>query len=909
MIKEITTTETMKNSELVSSKKSRHSFSEGDSRFFLGKINKIKNESSGIKRCCGNLNLNFLEKNDSLTYDIKLKYIDTPLSNINSKEFVYCGMAKSFPVNKIGMSINNDGELVMVKGKSYDLFKGLKKKITSGYKYESARLNNINMKFKSLYINSNGVLVVDEKETGKSYTVAVSIPQKLNNNKDQYINCEFIEHKDGNENNKLIFEGENSFYEFNFLENNKLFVKSMLKINIEKECTITYSELLVPLKAGFEIINIKRVADLLQLETYNKKNNKRRIIYLNPSHIDKHGLVAKKTSHKAPQTFTSRLGADPHEKYHAGLPFTSDRKGNFSSKYIPLFSSIIDDIRGKIKSSKNYLAEGKNEDGAIEIVKILDPGLNAICPVTANMARSAAVTIRKNINDKRELYDHNMREIATRSKGLSRVANEVLGIKEKNNLSEALSKIAREIKPNNAIHLGSADTISAFFGISIGGLPFFPGWFAGIVAQLANSHNLTISKMENGNINLSFNNRFKTAFTGLAGSGQGMERTLLNGNGYDYFTVMPVEANAIMAIRSITGNDFSFNMSVENFDEFAKQLTNPQKMTTLQKNIIDEAEAKKIKENEFVIMIEAKSELRPQLGSMVNTNTYMVMPRTAVGLKLAIDLLNIKTKAESTTDEHNRFISAERDYKITTLNHNAELFAEWKIMPIAMHLDGNNSLWCYPFPLLEENKTLSAYKGKGITLAEKTQLEAKINDSNSHHRLVSNISGVNHIPVFITIDEKGVLKKGLNVKEIARNEEKLTFMREMLSQIKGNLITQERVSQNKSCSISVISHYELIEDEFSGINSTQVKNNETIKNSFMENEPKSKKLSYRLIRMVFQRTGSLSHVKGTPPIIILSLANINSITHVENLGEILYSYERPSDFVPKAVERRLEFLY
>jgi fatty acid-binding protein DegV len=74
------------------------------------------------------------------------------------------------PINNIGMSIDKNGDLILIKGDSYDLFKGMFKKYTTGYKYKTSQLkiDKFDKKFESLYMDDDGILVGIEQITGRN---------------------------------------------------------------------------------------------------------------------------------------------------------------------------------------------------------------------------------------------------------------------------------------------------------------------------------------------------------------------------------------------------------------------------------------------------------------------------------------------------------------------------------------------------------------------------------------------------------------------------------------------------------------------------------------------------------------------------------------------------------------------
>lgn len=881
----------------------RHSFSEGDKFSFGKNIKEINNAPLGLMRSEAISNLALSDSNHILNNLVKIEYKDSEIKQINSKDYVYCGSATTLPVNDLGMSIDNNGHLVLIKGESYDLFKGLFRKYTTGYKYKTSQLKNsqCDKKFESLYIDDNGLLIGTERNTGKSYFINISTAELDLSSKGQFVTLDFIDYAMGNKSQDLTFKIDKDYFVSYFTKDNKLYLKSIQKGGMAKDYSCLLSEIKIPLRTGYSLSSIKKMMGVLQVEV--KNGNKNRVLYIDPGQISNNKLVVKKISHKPPQGFSSRTGNDPHEKYHAGLPFTSDRKANFSSKNIPLFSSIVDKFRTNIKQAKLHSVEGRHKEAITHIAKAIDPGLGAIYTTVPNLIKSKASVAMNDIDSKEKLYRHNINRLVAQSKPLSKVVNEALGVKQEQNLSESIINLTNEIKPRDKLHLTSSHRIAAFFGIASGGVPFSPGWFAGILAELSDSHNLTIAKTETNNIRISFNNRHKVAAIGLAGTGQGLETTYFKASGVDYMTVMPLEANAIIAAQSILGNNFSFDMSQEHFEEFVTQFSKPQKDSSLREMVITQAEAEKIREKEFLIKLEAKSELRLQAGSMVNSSTFMVMPRTAVGGRLALDLLKINSNAsESANKNDNIFIPCKENLKITALDLEAAIFSEWKIMPIVMHGGGDDILWCYPLPLLEEGKTMvQSTKKKSVKLFEKTTNGNQSTTPPNDISTMKSISIVRSTPLFITVNDKKGVKAGLNIKKAARVDKVLKMIDDTLIDLRQSLLNGQRESQNKSSEMKVISHYEPITSAYTP--------SEGIMDTKLSKSNPSETKSYRLKKLEFRRDSSLKHTEATIPMPILSLSSVHKITNDQYLGEIEFLYNSKSDLSPVNARRQLTTLY
>lgn len=886
----------------------RHSFSQGDKCQLHKEVKDITNTSFCLKRSNAISDLALSWCDDKLSNLAKIEYNNSEIKDIDAKNYVYCGSAKTLPVNNLGMTLDNEGYLTLIKGKSSGLLTGIVRKYTSGYKYETAKLINgaDNKKFKELYMDDDGYLIGNEKGTGKSYIINISSAE-CNNGDGQYVKLSFEECSQNINCDNLTFKINKDLSVSYFMQDNKFFLKEIKKGDNLTDYSIMHNEIKIPINSSYSISSIKRVMGILQVEM--SKGDKKRIFYIDPKYISNHTLSVDKISHKPPQDFSSRLGSDPHEKYHAGQPFTSDRKGNFSSKSIPLFSSIVDKFRVNVKRAKKSSIDGSKKEAITHIAKAIDPLVSGIKYTVSGLIKSMLKNSRGDVNTKLALYDKHVDMLESNWRHLSKVVNESLGVDKKQQLSESLVNLSNQMKPREAIHLTSANRVAAFFGVAAGGKPFIfggVGWFAGIVGELSNGHNLTMAKTENGNIRLLFKNRDKIAATGLVGSGQGLESVLLGTDNLDFMTVMPFEANAILAVQSTSGNDFSFEMTKENFEEFAKQFSAAPKESAINQLFITEAEAEKIKEKEFVFKIEAKSEARLQVGKMVNNSTYMVMPRTAVGARLALDLLNAKqSQSESAGKRQNDFVRSKDNLKITTLNYDAALYRESKIMPIAMHGGGDDILFCYPLPLLEEGKTLAhRTTQKPLALLDKSLNSDAPAISNNSFSTVTNINDVKNTPMYITRDGTPEVKKKDRIKFLATQDETIGIANDILIQLRKSLSGQERSSLDKTCTINVISHYE-------PIISPSLPSSEVMDNSSPESQKSDNTIpqSYRLKKQEFYRKSELQHKEATVPMPILNFSSTHGVSYDQFLGEIEFQYHSASDRLPENIKRRLNTLY
>lgn len=816
----------------------------------------------------------------------KLNFLPiTELNKINVASYVYCGLTNFLPQNNIGIGLDSTGSLLIIKGKSNNLIKGLYKKYTKGYHYESANLTTSQdeIKFNHLYINHHGILIGEDQQTQKHYCISIdkiSSPLEIS---DQSVILRLNKYKKKLSDEKLILQTSDMNYLYFHYQQGKLFIDKVKTLSREFDYSVMEYDIQLPVKKGYLIKNIKKVNNHLQIEL--NKGIKSRIVYLNPDHISLKKLTARKLSHKPPQNFSSRLGCDPHEKYHAGQPFTSDRKGNFSSDHIPLFSSIIDKFRFHLQSAKDHKAQGQNKNTFISLTKSIDPGLSALCAITVDQVRNIRQKIvQHEMTDQQIMFTSMQSQTAS----LIPVINHALGNTLPSDLSDAIISLMKQLKVRESISLQSSTLISGFFGVAVGGIPFNPGWFAGIVAILARSYQLILSRVDNNNISVTFSHRRKKSSILIAGTGQGLEDSLLSSHTINYMTVMPAEANLIIVAHCTKERNFSFTLSIADFEVFAKQLYQLKNNNHFYQQLINQSTLKDIKEKELLIMLEAKSEVRAQIGTLVDPTTYMVIPRTALGIRLALNLIELKSVSEKTITHQGK--TRNNSLTVNLVTPEADIFHEEKIMPIAMRQD--IELWCYPLPLIEEYRPINAIpskKNKVFTAKiqkKKPDNERKNTESLSPDKKFNrsfSIIEIDKIPLTITINKSLKIEK-YRLKKSKLDNKQIALLVEKLEKIKEKLLQQKRDSLYKQCAIFFSCHYD------------NYQNDDGIK-------------KYQLKKIDIRRITTLNHLTATIPLAIINFVSNNSITYNESLGEIDFLYRSQEIDIPCNIKFNLHILY
>ncbi|ADP10688.1 hypothetical protein EJP617_10070 [Erwinia sp. Ejp617] len=866
-----------------------------DNNVLLNCINHVENTPGKLKRVKASKELNQIVSYLPDKTLCKVEYKLLPgLSHLSVEKYVYCGMVAGFPASNLGMTIGDDGHLLLIKGKSFNLIEGLYKKLNGGYEYYTAALTDFQcgIKLSRIYVNESGILTGEEKYTGKVCSIEIKPASSQEDIEGQYVSLAFLDEiKD--ERDKLVFKTDNDkLISFSYGAG-KLWAKIIQEAGNASDFSSGYAEIKLPLKNKYKIINIKRAINELQIAVMS--GNKCRIYYLNPMHISLDDSFARKLSHKPPQIFSSRLGSDPHEKYHAGQPFSSDRRGNFSARRIPLFSSVANNSRFNFKEASLKKAEGRNIQAAIDVAKGLDIGIGGIYSTTSGMIthiNSGQPRHRGEYGN--PSFESRLEFLTSWGKKVSGVLNDALGHRRKLGLSDAMTELSQKLNVEDTIHITSSERVSGFFGIASGGIPFCPGWFAGILGGISFSHSLSLSRTDQDSIKLTFTHQFQRGVTGLVGTGQGLERTLLGFHGLDYMTVLPAEANLIIATQFSDKKDFAFRLSNNDFILFMSQFDKGEIDPGLKKYIISQSELTELKEKEFVIMLEAKSELRLEVGGMANPNTYLVVPRTALGARLALDVLKARSTSQLIVDKNDNFTRINQ-YNAVLMNPELDIFKETKIMPVAIY--SGEPVLCVPLPLTEESAVIHQFRtehgGARWDNVVMKHLKPSGNiksdsekDIKEYYSQKYNISELNNIPFFLTLVDGSSARKGLTLEQVAKYEGIVNSMMKKIYAIKNAVSQQERMSLGKSCMITLISHYETI-------------------GHYSANSPHG----LRLKRLELRRLGTLSHEMATVPLSIIYFLSKNEISYDERLGDISFLYRHEADITPFTIESRLKFLY
>lgn len=673
----------------------------------------------------------------------KLNFIkDRSLKNTMAKDYIYLGALIKTVFNQTGLTLDEEGNLLFIKGKRSDLFVGLynayiNPKSNTILTYEmNLNTSSHTIQFQSLFINKKGHLIAIDKKEHRPYSIHFENPKQKDPsapNEIKVILCYEPEEKKIEED--LTFEYVDneckmklSFY----LKGEKLYCIKHYLENNNKTYFRNENEIILPLGQQWKIRSIKKTVNFLQIEIKNEFRNKTEIVYLNPEDIHLETRKIKKISHKPPQNFSSGFGNDPYESCFSGQPFSSVRIGNFSSKYIPLLSSVVDKFRTSLKRVKSHYYKGGLKSCFKESCRSIDPGGEYVYKhIKENLK------FKNEFQGKKGIYETHKLQFMQNKKALEFILTENNAyVSRGESLSQILPRILLHLDYHETLVCSSVNELGLFFGVAAAGLPFSPGWFAGIVGIFKKQYEISITK-EKDYFHFQFVHRVEKALIPLVGTGQGLEdnNKLLTLSSVNVVTVLPVEANLILIANVISGSSFGFNIKAEQLVPYIENLTNEKALSWLENILIDESEIEAYKESNFTLKLETKSELRGELGFMANNQTYLVLPRTALGIRLALQLIAFQKRVETGLD--NKKQPHKYIFTLSIMSLEVDLFRENKIMPITMKSDymGTNNVWCFPMPLPEEYKAIASDQ-KALHVSRRSrEEEASVNEMSHYLRI------------------------------------------------------------------------------------------------------------------------------------------------------------------------------
>ncbi|HEY0208147.1 hypothetical protein [Acerihabitans sp.] len=636
----------------------------------------------------------------------------------NASEYVYSGSLRDGFFLQQGITLDREDRLLLVKGKQKDFIKSYWQKVQGTKKFYIARIDfgeYGDLRFDRLTINDKGHLIAKKKDKDDYYKIRLGTDGTATT-------------LDGDTGCDTAFSITVSLVKLP----QQSWMPEDLRFNIHEQATVELAfkqgtlylvtstgpgegqepekhetKLSLPLSRSAKILSVAKILNMAKLTV--EHNGLINIYYVNPKHVDTVNARIRHLSQKPPQNFYSGSGTDSYERVYSGQPFAGRRWDKFSSRWIPLLSKTIDNYRVNIQRARTFQYLGDRRRAVIAAVQAVDPCIQILARPIARKLKPTQRT------EAPQTPPHELTgefgEISRfvnndRMNQLYASASAYLNLKP-----QIIAKIKHTLsllEENDSISLNKSFDASFFIGLAVAGPPFMPGFFAGFMARFSRGKALTLTKNAQGNIRFNYNKINYKTFISIFGTGQGLEDNckLIRYNNIDFATFLPFEANAILVTNKDTEINVSVDVPWQYMDVMLDALFNPGNAGEDIGILTRQAVKKSGASMGATLLLEAKSELRAQVGFMANPETFLVLPRTGSGIGGSVNFFDINKQTDevvtysSTTPDHNRQVNLQQNYFSLSLY----CYQESKIMPIAMVSTPNNTLLCFPLPLTEELK-------------------------------------------------------------------------------------------------------------------------------------------------------------------------------------------------------------
>lgn len=644
---------------------------------------------------------------DIISEDVTLT--PSKIGKINTKDYVFLGSCRMPLISDMGVTLDQEGDLILIQGQCQNLLSGLYRKHSKKNDYTYYTLNRegdrSNITFESLYIDTEGELTAKQKNKNIYYSIEFSTNTSVDTEKEttKIINVTYKKQPTPLSTDLSLQGCDGNTAHFDF-RNNNLYLSAYSAGNKKYDYNLMEYKIKPLFNKKYHIVSVKRCRNMLQIEAL--KRDKVRIFYIDPKNISGTLLRKKKASHKPPQGFYALLGGDVYEKYHCGQPFSSTRWGNFRSLPIPFISRMVDPIRLALKKNK---AKRSRKEKLLKGIKFADPGINAAISVTKDLITRT---------EKKSLSHESL--VNTSITGLKHDFSPLINdlpefMPEENTFAKKTLSIIKNLATNDALTLSKENEFSIFFSLLQNGMPFHPGWFAGAKFSIAKTHCLILTKTTTGNIKLVFTRKRKICNTLLIGTGQGLESTLLSQSGINFFSVMPFEANALLTLYKTKELDLSFELTPCQFKSLLDQSSNIDNKNSFFDNHQIAVKRRQLSEYGTSLSLDMKiNELRATLGITPVENTRLYSPRLACGSGVSASVFTYNNKKETRCSDTAQQPAVDKKSTLTLLSGSGTFFAGEKYI-IAPNTINDNGQLCYRLALIEEgmsakSKTKSVFK-------------------------------------------------------------------------------------------------------------------------------------------------------------------------------------------------------
>ncbi|QZN96291.1 hypothetical protein [Symbiopectobacterium purcellii] len=628
---------------------------------------------------------------DNLNEDVTL--VPSTIDKTNTRDYVFLGSCSMPLLSDMGVTLNPDGDLILIKGQCHNLLSGLyiKNSKKNDYTYYTISKNSDSIAFESLYLDAAGELTAKQKNKDNYYSIRFNTNTSVDTEKETIKSVNVTYKKQHTPlPTDLSFQGYDGNTTHFYFKNNNLYLSAYSVGNKKYDYSLMEYKIEVLSNTKYSIASVKRCRNMLQIEAI--KRDKVRIFYIDPKNLSNPLLKTEKASHKPPQGLYTLLGGDTHEKYYCGQPFSSTRWGNFSSLPIPIISPITDAIRLALK--KNNAKRSKTEK-FLKGIKCADPGINVAISVTKDLLKKT---------EKKEQSDTSL--VNTYIKDLKRDLSPLINdlpafMPGDDTFAKKIVSLLLSLETSDALTLSKENEFSLFFSILQSGIPFHPGWFASFILSITKTHRLILTRSTTGNIKLVFTRKRKIAKTLLLGTGQGFESTLLSQGGVNFFSIMPFEANALLTLHKTKELDFSFELTPSQLESLFDQSfkMNDQK-SFFEKNAIL-VNKKQTSEYNTALSLDIKiNELRAMVSVAPTDNVHLNLPRLACGTGVKASVFTYNKRKETRYSDTAQQPTVAKKSTLKLLSGSGNFFAGEKYI-IAPHTINDNGPLCYRLALIE----------------------------------------------------------------------------------------------------------------------------------------------------------------------------------------------------------------
>lgn len=667
------------------------------------------------------------EKKNSFHYDgfLNIKKIEN-IKQINENNYVYLGSTNMSLLNNMGITLDDDGSLLLIKGRSHDLFSGIYQKYANGgFKYQGLHIENEeknDVKFKELYVDHNGDLIGNKREPigndhivenkTQLYKIKFNKIEKeydlnelsLNDNREKLI-VEYEEYIPRNNQqhdlssiNNILELKENNIINIcrdglNIsvkLKDNQLVTSGLPallssqgdEVDNSQQNNIQEYKIKLPLKKQDKILAIKPILDEIQLVV--DKGDRIKIYYLDPLNIfatKPYCYEVTRLKQEPPLSFYSMIGENNYKKYHSGQPFSSQTIGNFSSRHIPFFSSFIDNARLNINKAKEQYALKEYKKMVKNIAKAVDPGFRGLFCNIKQIFNSST-----NAYNSKQMALHGIKENIGKSYSLlNRV---VKGIRNGITQGEVIYSLVKDLKEKESITINHYNDVRAFFGINAFHLSNGMGVNAFLLASYAKSHAITLSKDKDNKITFSFINHQNNLLAAGLSVGIGEYAKKWGEESMNYGYVTPIMASALLSASYAKKSNFSFSLHINDVSNFINKGVN-----LTENQLISHSTLETHQDMSISVGSEVRSEASIDVDVMLTPDTQLTVPRNAIGVNFIFNLLKLNLNINKFIDYGELDITKQtkkvdldllelgvdvyRDLKFTPSTTNSEHIVQW----------------------------------------------------------------------------------------------------------------------------------------------------------------------------------------------------------------------------------------